>query len=169
MVELALLRKDFRQARKYLQRGVDTFGYTPHAPYFCRALIRLDQFEGREEEASSIQEAMNRNLVLKPSSPSPRNRETGVPLDFVFNWGDCNAATSYDLFLWKVGEEEPEYPTSARLTESRTRPPEKIEPGTTYLWRVHSIGRYGEEKGEIWVFRTSQAKPIIFDNPADYR
>ena len=155
LAEIALRRQDFARARVFLERGVRTFGYNPHAPYFCQTLIRLYQYEGRGPEAATIQEEMNRNLVLKPSSPSPGNRETGVSAeDLLFDWADGNAATSYDLFLWKVGEEEPEYPTMSGLKKSHGRPVKKLSPGTTYLWRVWAFGRYGEVKGDIWFFRT---------------
>jgi len=159
LAESALQRKDFSRARRHLNRGIDTFGYNPHVPYFCLTLSRLDRSEGREKEAESIQEKLNRNRILKPLSPAPGDRGTRVPLDFIFDWSDCNAATSYDFFLWKVGEDEPESPTLAGLSESRARPAEKIEPGTTYLWRVRPIGRYGELDGNIWVFRTVREKP----------
>ncbi len=154
LAELAFLRNDYRQARRYLERGVNTFGFTPHSPYFCQRLLSLDRYEGRYVEAGSIEDGMNRNRVLKPASPSPKNRETGVSLDHIFDWADCNAANSYDFFLWKVGEEEPEYPTVSGLAESQLDPGERLQPGTTYLWRVRSIGRYGKENGDIWFFRT---------------
>ncbi len=155
LAEIALRRQDLAEAQGLLERGVKTFGYNPHAPYFCQTLIRLYQYEGRGLEAAVIQEEMNRNLVLKPSLPSPGNRETGVsPDDLLFDWADCNAATSYDLSLWKVGEEEPEYPTMSGLKKSQGRPVKKLSSGTTYLWRVRAFGRYGEVKSDIWFFRT---------------
>ncbi|MFH1037860.1 MAG: O-antigen ligase family protein [PVC group bacterium] len=158
LAEIALHRQDLDRARALLERGVKTFGYNPHAPYFCQTLIRLYQYEGRGPEGNVIWEGMNRNLVTKPSSPSPGNRESGVPPDdHLFDWADCNAATSYDFFLWKVGEEEPDYPTLAGLEKSRARPVKRLSPGTTYLWRVRALGRYGEVNGDIWVFRTRSA------------
>jgi O-antigen ligase/tetratricopeptide (TPR) repeat protein len=154
LVEISFLRKDYRQARRYLERGVKTFGLTPHSPYFCQTLIRLDRYGGRYVEADAIEAAMKRNLVLKPDTPNPKNRAIDIPPDLIFDWAACNAADSYDFYLWKVGEAEPEYPTISDLSENRLDYDELLQPETTYLWRVRSIGRYGEELGDIWFFRT---------------
>ncbi len=158
LAEIALRRQDLDRARDLLEEGLRTFGYNPHAPYFGQTLIRLYQHEGRNEEAAMIREKMARSLVAEPASPSPGDREPGVSPDgLILEWADCSAATSYDLFFWKAGEEEPEFPGRAGLRQSRGRPPGRLLPSTTYFWRVRAIGRYGEARGPIWFFRTEES------------
>lgn len=158
LTEIAIRRADHARIRALLEEGLRIFGCNPHSPYFCQRLVQLYRNEGRLSEAAALQKEMDRNLVTKPSSPSPGDRESGVfPDSLLFDWSDCNAATCYDFFLWKVGEEEPEYPTRAGLKESRIRWDKGLTPGTTYLWRVRAAGLYGEARGDIWVFRTEPA------------
>jgi len=94
--------------------------------------------------------------VIPPSKPSPRNRIKDVPVNFSFDWEDCNGAESYSVYLWRVGEETPTGPVVSGLTESEVRLAEGIAPGTTYIWRVRAIGKYKDEESELWFFRTEK-------------
>jgi len=157
LTEIALRRGNVEEVRALIKRGVEIFGPNPHSPYFCRRQIGIYRNEGRLLEAERIREGMERNRVLRPSSPTPADRAAGVdPSGVIFSWAEGNAAHSYDLFLWKAGEEEPDYPRFFGLKENRTGSPLVLAPETTYFWRVRAIGRYWEESGPIWFFRTGE-------------
>ncbi len=155
--ETALRRGNLEEARALIKRGVEIFGLNPHSPYFCQRLIGIYRSEGRLLAAERIREEMEQNRVLRPSSPAPADRAGGMnPIGVVFSWADGNAAHSYDLFLWKAGEEEPEHPLFFNVKETHTPSPRELSPATTYFWRVRAIGRYWEESGPIWFFRTGE-------------
>lgn len=156
LTEIAFLRNNYQKARQFLERGIKTFGFSPQAPYFVQMLINLNRSEGRYVEASAIEAAMDRNRVSKPADPFPSNLSTGVPVDIIFDWSDSNAADSYEVYLWGLGEEEPQYPTMTNLSKSRGVLKKPLKPGKTYLWRVRALGRYGELAGDIWVFQTKR-------------
>lgn len=156
LIQVALNRGDLEAALKYLERGVETFGYNPHSPFFCRTLIDIYRYYGRDAEAGVIEEKMNQNRVPDPYGPAPENRAAGIPFEApVFEWENAPSADFHDFYLWRAGEEKPEYPTLSGLEETMVSLDERLKPDTVYLWRVISFGRYGEVEGEIWFFRTA--------------
>ena len=156
LCQISLSNNDYSLSLKLLQSGVDKFGYNPYLPFFGDNLVRLYQGLGYTSQARMIMKKMSDNRVIPPSKPSPRNRIKDVPVNFSFDWEDCNGAESYSVYLWRVGEETPTGPVVSGLTESEVRLAEGIAPGTTYIWRVRAIGKYKDEESELWFFRTEK-------------
>ena len=42
-----------------------------------------------------------------PSNPNPTNNQIDVPLALTFDWNDIPEASSYDLYLWRLGQSPP--------------------------------------------------------------
>ena len=155
LARIALLQHRVPEAVALLEGGIDIFGYAPDS-FFCVFLIQLYEQAGLPGKAAGIRKKMLANRVSPPSHPHPAAGARQVSTDLIFNWDDCRAARYYDLFLWKVGEEEPESPTFPQLRTSDVRLPQPAGKGITYLWRVRAVGRYEEKPGKIWVFRTAK-------------
>jgi len=155
LCEIKLMQYQFNYAINLLSKGIELFGYSPYQAYFCDELIALYEYLGMAEPAEHIREKMSRNTVSEPRDPSPKNRSTAVPIDIVLNWNDCNAALTYEIYLRRRGEKIPPEPTASRLIRSEFHPPGGLKSDTTYIWRVKAIGKYGEEKGKIWCFRSA--------------
>jgi len=156
LCRLALANKDYSRALELLKRGVENFGYNPYLPFFAENLAQLYQGLGYPAQSRIVRDKMRTNRVIPPSNPSPANRLKDVPVDFFFDWEDCNGVVSYELYLWQVGEQTPVAPVEKNLTESEVRLAEGIAPGATYIWRVIAIGKYKEEESELWFFRTEE-------------
>ena len=158
LCRLKLINKDYNQAVKLLSQGIDTFGYSPHQSFFCDRLIEVHEYLQMPEQAEDIRKKMRQNKVLKPQIPFPDNRSTGLPMDINFTWSDCGAAQSYELYLWRNGEETPPSPLESGLSVSEYHPEESLDPDTTYIWRVKAIGKYAEIPGDLWCFRTGRTR-----------
>jgi hypothetical protein len=88
------------------------------------------------------------------ASPFPADGAT-VPLVYDrLDWSDSATATSYRVFLWESGEEEPTTPT-ATVTESRSLQSAMLNPETEYSWRVDAVNAFGTTTGTTWTFTTS--------------
>ncbi|MEA1928386.1 MAG: O-antigen ligase family protein, partial [Candidatus Auribacterota bacterium] len=107
---IKLITNQHNQAINLLSQGIELFGYSPHQSYFCDRLIEVYEYLQMPEWAEYIRDKMQQNKVSKPQNPSPKNRSTGVPIDIIFDWNDCNAALSYELYLWRNGEKTPPAP-----------------------------------------------------------
>ena len=53
--------------------------------------------------------------VVNPSIP---DNGTDVSVEPYLNWDDVEGVVTYDLYIWKDGEEKPDTPTCADLTAS---------------------------------------------------
>lgn len=155
LARIALLQHRIPEGVELLEGGIETFGYAPDS-FFCLFLIQLYDQAGLKSKAASVREKMEANRVSSPLHPVPADGATEVSLNPSFDWEDCGAARSYDFFLWKVGEDDPEYPTFSNLRASKLRLPKPLKTGITYLWRVRAEGRYEEKTSRIWVFRTER-------------
>jgi len=154
LCRINLMNNQLDQAISLLSKGIELFGYYPHQSFFCDRLVEVYEYLEMPERAEYIRKAILLNIVSKPQNPFPENRSIGVPIDICFNWNDCNAALSYELYLWRKGENTPPEPTASGLTRSEFPPIVELKPDTTYIWRVRANGKYGEAAGNIWYFRT---------------
>ncbi|MEA3507001.1 MAG: hypothetical protein U9R36_05890, partial [Elusimicrobiota bacterium] len=127
-----------------------------YQPFFVVQLARLYRSRGVYVEAMEIEKKMAANRVSSPNDPSPVNLDNKVPVDPEFNWSDCRAAVSYELYIWKTREQTPASPRLSGLTESRARLPGRLDPDMIYIWQIRAIGRYGKESGPLWIFRTEK-------------
>ena len=154
LTAIALREGRGEEAFNYLKQGVEIFGYNPYHPFFPEYLAQLLRFRGDTAAADSIEEKLAANLVSSPSNPFPPNQAGNVPTRVILEWDNCPAANSYDVFILSAGERSIDRPRFSGLRENRLRREISLKPGTTYIWRVRAVGRYGEELGDLWYFRT---------------
>lgn len=169
LCQLSLMNGDYTRAWELLMKGVETFGYNPYQPHFAENLIGVYEKLGYPERAREVREKLEANRVISPLLLFPPTRTADVPIDARFDWEDCPGALSYDFYLWRVGEDTPPGPHCSGLDASEVRLRRPLQPGTTYLWRVWAVGRYGREESRIWFFRTAAApgqKPVDFSADA---
>ncbi|MEA1871892.1 MAG: CFI-box-CTERM domain-containing protein, partial [Chloroflexota bacterium] len=97
-----------------------------------------------------------------PTSPSPIDNATGVPLDQELSWvvGD-SGAVSYDVYF---GTDTNPPLVSEEQTETTYAP--TLNPDTTYYWRVTATTALNEYSifatGELWEFTTGETTTPSF-------
>lgn len=155
IAEIALKEGRRESAYAYLKRGVELFGCNPYHPFFAENLAQLYRDQGDPAAALAIEEKLESNVVGPLANPYPANLERRTPTRLVLSWDPVPAGESYDVFIWTTGDPTPDYPRFSGLRESRIPREITLRPGTTYIWRVRAVGRYGEELGDLWVFRTA--------------
>ena len=143
------------ETERYLRDGVKRFGFDPYAS-FASTLAKVLTLKGKPSEAKAVQEETAKNRVGVPENPQPPNRALDVASPVSLAWSDCNAARTYALYLWKVGEIKPEKPLMIGLKQSKVPEGLSLEPNTVYLWQVEAKGQYGRPLGELWFFRTAR-------------
>ena len=107
----------------------------------------------------------------RPASESPANGETGVLWTRSLDWGDCERAASYEVYLWKASDLKPETATAAGVGESHWAPQSRgvvLEPDTAYCWQVVAKSRDNQKLGPTWRFRTKANDPATFDLAGSY-
>jgi tetratricopeptide (TPR) repeat protein len=165
LAAIALREGRFEAAFNYLKRGVEIFGYNPYHPFFSDNLVRLYRSRGGNDQAVYIEEQLAANTVSPPTGPSPPNLARNVPVDVILDWDESRADESYDVYIWSTGSPAPEAPSFSDLRVSRLPGKSRFQPGTTYIWRVRAVGRYGEELGDPWIFRTENRTENTVDLP----
>jgi len=156
LARIAMIEGHNNDAFEYFKQGVKTFGYNPYSPFFCVNLARFYRQRGMYIEAMQIEENLASNRVRRPADPYPPNMSKNIPVDFEFDWNDCGPEPRYELYIWETGSAAPEEATVSGITSSRVRLKEKLKSNKVYIWRVRASGRYGEELGDPWVFRTEK-------------
>ena len=155
-----LIKRAFIDGRRkegiaLMERYVDTFGCNPDSD-ITQGLLTIYEMRSDMERASRLRERIAASTVTVPTAPSPANRASGVPVDVLFDWSDCGATESYQLYLWQTGEQAPKTPIARRIKESHYQPLHPLTPDTVYFWRVKAIGRISEKQTGIWFFRTEK-------------
>lgn len=89
--------------------------------------------------------------VTNPSIPDETNDVTLRPL---LDWDDVPNATSYDLFLWKVGESIPDTPAVSGLLQSQYLITDELDTLSEYQWKVVARNSSGISEGPEWIFAT---------------
>jgi len=143
------------QAIGVLNKGVRLFGYNPYLP-ICGELSWAYEKLGDKQKAAEVKRLALENAVATPGNPQPKNGTCDAPVKLSFKWDECRGATYYNLYVWRVGEEEPIFPQAWHLAKSEARPRLKGQYGATYLWRVEGVGKYGTSMSEPFFFRAVQ-------------
>ena len=89
----------------------------------------------------------------KVTGLSPSDGATDVATTVVLDWDDADGATSYNVYLWKDGDDTPTEAT-ATVTESQYDPAD-LEAGAVYHWRVDSVNDVGTTEGDEATFTVS--------------
>jgi len=150
----ALREGRLTEGEELLERGYRTFGPNPYIPFFPDKLADLLEKQGRKSEADHIRQTRDKYKLKQPANPSPPNWGRDIALNPVFSWEEGSRETKYDLYLWKTRQKHPEQPRLRDLDSCRGELSEPLEPETVYLWRIRCLGRFSEQTGPIWSFRT---------------
>ena len=87
---------------------------------------------------------MHENVVSLPPNPAPKNLAKKVLIEPEFSWDESPAAQYYEFYIWKTKDQQPEEPVITGLNDNQDRLHEELEGDTVYIWRVRTVGRYGE-------------------------
>jgi endonuclease/exonuclease/phosphatase family metal-dependent hydrolase len=88
-----------------------------------------------------------------PTNPVPSDAATGVATSVGLSWTAASGATAYDV---SFGTTNSPPRVSAGQTATSYQP-STLQSGTTYFWRVDSIGDGGTTIGTVWSFTTAAA------------
>lgn len=93
--------------------------------------------------------------VLDQQFPDgPVNGLVNAGLNEPLSWPQFPGATSYEVYVWTAGEEQPTEPT-AITTDRQYVPPSNYPPGTRILWRIEYVtGVDMTVPSPIWGFET---------------
>ena len=123
---------------------------------------------GNVEEIPGEPDAAVTVYSRAPYSPQPQPDAFDIdPSDLILSWHPAYGANSYDVFLWKDGEDRPDVPQFAGLTETSCNVTGMVEYGTTYRWQVVAHGSGGAFESEVWSFTTIDAVDTDQDGMAD--
>ncbi|MFO0972228.1 MAG: PKD domain-containing protein [Phycisphaerae bacterium] len=103
------------------------------------------------------------------SNPTPTHNATGVPLNQVLSWSPGSGATSNDVYFGTSQSAVTNATTASaefqgNFPQSNFTPP-ALTGGTTYFWRVDSVG-VSTVKGLIWKFTAVVVAPGQASNPS---
>ena len=88
----------------------------------------------------------------KVSNPTPYEHTSGLPLNVDMSWSAGVGASSYDIYFGT--DPIPDSTEFIRNQSGRTFDPGKMEPGTTYYWRIDSVNNLGTTTGDVWIITT---------------
>ena len=101
------------------------------------------------------------NPPSEPLGPTPANASTTVhPAVFhTFDWADCVAATSYDVYFWPAAAAKPALPTVTVALSQYSLPADLLSL-TSYKWQVVAKNSQGSTPGAEWTFSTVDRRDI---------
>jgi hypothetical protein len=85
------------------------------------------------------------------SNPFPANGDTAVAVRVTLAWQADGTVWGHDVYL---GTTNPPPLVSAEQSGNSYPPPQNLEEGTVYYWRVNEINNAGVTVGPVWSFRT---------------
>jgi hypothetical protein len=94
-----------------------------------------------------------------PITPIPALAATDVATSATLSWAAAKRATTYDVYLWKTSETQPETPTATGLTSPSYQPSPALSPATGYFWRVVAQNASGSTTSATWTFTTGENLP----------
>ncbi len=94
--------------------------------------------------------------------PYPAVDSTQIPVDAVFTWGSNVEVDSYEVYLWKEGEEKPETPTATGLSAKQFTPAALLDDITVYYWQVTGISGETTYESDVWTFSSYGTKHFLW-------
>jgi hypothetical protein len=91
------------------------------------------------------------NLPLPAMNPEPADGATDVPLFTNLSWSADSNTTQFDVYL---DTQSPPLLLAGTVEVTSYNPPQNLEPGTTYYWKIASYNGAGQTPGPIWSFAT---------------
>ncbi|SPL96416.1 Endo-1,4-beta-mannosidase [[Actinomadura] parvosata subsp. kistnae] len=101
-------------------------------------------------------------------TPAPGARDVlGTP---AFTWSPSPGASFYTLTVSEHADLSDPVLTATAITGTEHRPPEQLEPGVTYSWRVTAVNAAGRTSGAVSSFATRPlpASPAVVDDFTGY-
>ncbi|MBO8131042.1 MAG: T9SS type A sorting domain-containing protein [Candidatus Marinimicrobia bacterium] len=92
---------------------------------------------------------------LKAENPFPEDGAVNVKLDVILRW---TAGVGADSHIVYFGTEKDNM-TFIKSTCDTFFVPDKLEPNTTYYWRIDEKNSNGITKGDVWTFTTKEILP----------
>lgn len=89
-----------------------------------------------------------------PSAPNPSHGLTDVPVRPVLSWRGGDPDGDAVVYTVRLGITDRPPVVADRLSTPSFRPPEDLQPGTTYYWQITSSDRTSTTDGPIWSFTT---------------
>ena len=96
------------------------------------------------------------------SEPNPADEQTDMPKDAVLNWKTGTGADKHDVYFGDNFDNVNQATTTVdpggvyqgRINPNTYTPPERLEFGRTYYWRIDEVGADGTtiHKGNVWSF-----------------
>jgi hypothetical protein len=98
-------------------------------------------------------------LPGQASHPSPADKTLDVDTDVILSWSPGANADSHNVYFGfgMMPPEIPEFPFSSEFVNNQTETqfdPGRLQPNTTYFWRVDEINSNGVRTGVVWSFTT---------------
>ncbi|MHC4281777.1 MAG: right-handed parallel beta-helix repeat-containing protein, partial [Planctomycetota bacterium] len=97
------------------------------------------------------------------SNPNPTDGETWVSTNADLSWKAGSYATSHDVYFGTSSTP----PFIANQTYT-TFEPGRMNPGTTYYWRIDEVNKWGKTTGLVWSFTTIEG-PLPPPPPNEFR
>jgi hypothetical protein len=145
-------QQNLDRATQLLEEGVKSFRYNPHSD-LTKNLIQIYNHQGKKDLAEAIQAESRRRWVLMPTPIYPAESAKDIPTNPVLTWTPSEVACTYDLYLWKMGDDTPDDPLLKEWPRSEAQL--ELEPGTTYFWKVRANGyKTDEQITDMQAFRT---------------
>jgi len=110
---------------------------------------------------------------LYAQHPSPSDGVEEVPVDVNLEWNKGKYAATHDIYLGSdfddINDANRSNPLDVLVSQGQTTtiydPPESLDSGTTYYWRIDEVNAPTIWKGKVWSF-TTHVPILIAHNPA---
>jgi hypothetical protein len=115
---------------------------------------------------SAIQIVKETGAPNAPTTPLPADGATDVAVNTNLSWTAGLRVETYDIYLWKSSDLEPETPTATGLTGTVYDPPSNLDALTNYSWKVVAVNGEGTSSSPVWTFTTGEdLAPALASNP----
>jgi hypothetical protein len=87
----------------------------------------------------------------------------GISISAALSWTGSEDTANFDVFLWELGNPQPDYPTIANLVHPYCQPLGRLKEKTLYFWKVIARNAYFQSESPVWQFTTHQmTKPELW-------
>jgi hypothetical protein len=103
------------------------------------------------------------SVLEPPANPNPADQSMGISISAALSWTGSEDTANFDVFLWELGNPQPDYPTIANLVHPYCQPLGRLKEKTLYFWKVIARNAYFQSESPVWQFTTHQmTKPELW-------
>ena len=106
-------------------------------------------FEGKDVIKVTNKSSGKHDKYVQANDPNPTDGATSVSIYTDLSWTASPSATSHDVYFGTSSSP----PFVCNQTET-TFDPGRMNPGTTYYWRIDEVNKWGKTTGLVWSFTT---------------